>query len=196
MGDRAIAHAPITVNHSGIPAPVGSDLAFSLAYHATTDGNGRFVFDRVLPGKGWVGRHVSWPEDGLKTAVSSTFGEETTFRAGETIQIGIREKGRRVVGRLLAAAAAGRAVQTGGRLGIRNCLARARHQRRQAADPMDHSRGTRWFLSVRRRAGRPLLAGRPVSRPASAQPMGAHRPRSNAGRQPQRRSARLGSARA
>lgn len=69
-------------------------------YRVTTGPDGRFVFERVFPGQGSVGRHILLTvEDGATEATSST-RIPARFVAGETTTIDLGGTGSRVTGQL------------------------------------------------------------------------------------------------
>jgi uncharacterized GH25 family protein len=73
---------------------------FSVEYHAVTGPDGRFVFERVIPGKGWIGRRVLLTGDDGATEVTSAASIPAEFLAGKTCQIDLGGTGRAVVGKL------------------------------------------------------------------------------------------------
>ena len=70
-------------------------------YQSATDSQGRFVFDRVIPGRGWVGRRIIMTvNDGAKD-VTSTHMVALDLFPGATVQANIGGTGRAVVGKLI-----------------------------------------------------------------------------------------------
>ena len=66
----------------------------------TTRPDGRFVFERVIPGEGWIRRRITFMANGEASEVTSSPSLRRHFAAGETVHIDISGIGRAVVGRL------------------------------------------------------------------------------------------------
>ena len=79
---------------------IGKDVPSIFTRHNVTTGtDGRFVFERVFPGKGWIGRRI---HPGVTEAMSSMqIGRR--FPAGETTTLDLGGDGRAVVGKLVPA---------------------------------------------------------------------------------------------
>jgi beta-lactamase regulating signal transducer with metallopeptidase domain/protocatechuate 3,4-dioxygenase beta subunit len=69
-------------------------------HRATTGPDGRFVFERVIPGTGWIGRRIVFMVDEGATEVTSSHMMCADFPAGKTVHIDLGGTGRPVVGRL------------------------------------------------------------------------------------------------
>ncbi len=69
-------------------------------HRATTGPDGRFVFERVIPGNGWLGREITYMVVEGATEVTSSCKVAATFPAGQTIPIDLGGSGRPVVGRV------------------------------------------------------------------------------------------------
>jgi hypothetical protein len=66
-----------------------------------TDDDGRFRFDRVIPGKIRIGRFIRTPDEGGNDGVSSGCMVTFVVEPGEHLELELGGKGRPVVGRLL-----------------------------------------------------------------------------------------------
>lgn len=100
VGKNPRAGAPIEINnhrmqHFGEDAPNMSNQ-----HLATTGPDGRFVFERVIPGKGRIGRQIIFMVDKGATEVTSSRNVAAEFPAGKTVHIDLGGTGRPVVGRL------------------------------------------------------------------------------------------------
>ncbi len=76
-----------------------------LSYTQTTDANGRFAFDRVIPGDGWIGRNILIMVDTGTTETTSSSMVPIQFTAGKTTHVDLGTSGRPVIGQLQSAAA-------------------------------------------------------------------------------------------
>ena len=102
IGHSPVANATIAINLNGRPHPLGDDGPDYVAECVTTTGpGGRFVFDRVIPGRGRVGLCVTPAVQGADMVMDSLCMVHTGFGGGQTIVIGLRGVGRRVRGKLL-----------------------------------------------------------------------------------------------
>jgi len=72
----------------------------STDYEVTTGKDGRFVFERVFPGRGRIGRHILLMADEGATEVTSSQRVSAEFIAGETTTLDLGGTGRPVVGTL------------------------------------------------------------------------------------------------
>jgi protocatechuate 3,4-dioxygenase beta subunit len=91
-------HAELWINHSDYsPFHLPHVL---LKYRQTTDGNGRFVFERVVPGRGGVGRKLQWNRDDGFSEMSSSCLLPAEFKPGKTTHIDLGTSGRPVIGQL------------------------------------------------------------------------------------------------
>jgi hypothetical protein len=77
----------------------------------TTGPDGRFVFDRVIPGRGWIGRGITLMVDDGATEVTSSCKIAAEFPAGKTLNIDLGGSGRAVIGRLQPPHGAGKPVR-------------------------------------------------------------------------------------
>ena len=69
-------------------------------YQVTTGPDGRFVFDRVIPGRGRIGRNITYMVDDGALEVTSSCKIAASFPPGETVHIDLGGTGRAVVGKL------------------------------------------------------------------------------------------------
>jgi beta-lactamase regulating signal transducer with metallopeptidase domain/uncharacterized GH25 family protein len=68
--------------------------------HVHADKDGRFVFERVIPGDGWIGRELHFTGRQGDASATSSKRIPMNFTAGRTTTIQLGGDGRRVVGRL------------------------------------------------------------------------------------------------
>ena len=100
VGRAPTANVPLYLNVAGHDS-YGDDVPHIFTTHETTTGpGGRFVFDRVYPGRGWLGRRIMMMVDDGATEITSSCMVPATFPAGETISINLGGSGRVVVGKL------------------------------------------------------------------------------------------------
>ncbi|QDT40029.1 Regulatory protein BlaR1 [Gimesia alba] len=66
-----------------------------------TDQNGRYVFERVFPGNGYVGRNITFMVNEGATEVTSAIQIPQQFEAGKTITLDLGRSGRPVIGKLV-----------------------------------------------------------------------------------------------
>lgn len=100
VGSQAIANAPITLNTVGIRVNPKDEPRIFTNYQTSTGADGRFVFDRVLPGAADIGRNFVTRADDDAEAVASSYRVRATFVAGQTAKIDIGGSGRPIVGKL------------------------------------------------------------------------------------------------
>lgn len=100
VGKDAVSNVPLLIN-SEILSSYGDGVPHVQAQQkATTGKDGRFVFERVLPGRSRIGRDLRLTvNDGALEATSSCL-IAADFRAGDTTHIDLGGSGRAVVGRL------------------------------------------------------------------------------------------------
>jgi hypothetical protein len=102
VGPAPVPNVTISINFDRPPHVLGDDGPDIIAqYSATTGTDGRFVFDRVLPGHGRIGRMLMPTVDGSAMAMDSSCRVTTSFVGGQTLLIGLNGTGRQVVGKLL-----------------------------------------------------------------------------------------------
>ena len=79
----------------------GTDAPTIYTTHlASTRPDGRFVFERVIPGTGRIGRRITFMVDEGATEAASAFMIRANFPSGKTVHIDLGGIGRPVVGRL------------------------------------------------------------------------------------------------
>jgi len=100
VGKKLGANVPITINVAGRDS-YGNDVPSIFTHHDVTAGpDGRFVFERVIPGSGWIGRRIMLTGDDGATDVTSSCMIAANFPAGKTVHIDLGGAGRAVVGKL------------------------------------------------------------------------------------------------
>ena len=100
IGKTPAANVPITLFVNGRDS-YGHDVPSVFPHHDVTTGpDGRFVFERVIPGGGRIGRRIMLTvDDGAAEATSSCM-IAADFPAGKTVHIDLGGTGRPVVGKL------------------------------------------------------------------------------------------------
>jgi hypothetical protein len=79
----------------------GNDAPRIFSQHRSASGpDGRFVFERVIPGRGWIGRSILLMADQGAMEVTSSCRIAASFPAGQTVHIDLGGTGRAVVGKL------------------------------------------------------------------------------------------------
>ena len=99
IGRAPVPHVPITIQSSATGPRARNGPRVFTFHDATTGPDGRFVFDRVLPGSGRIGRRITLTEGGA-TEIASSVMVAANFPAGETVRIDLGGTGRPVVGKL------------------------------------------------------------------------------------------------
>jgi beta-lactamase regulating signal transducer with metallopeptidase domain/uncharacterized GH25 family protein len=100
IGKAPAANVPIWLNVFGGDA-YGDDVPHIFTDHvATTGPDGRFVFERVIPGRGRIGRRLMLTVRDGAADVTSSCMIAVDFPAGKTIHIDLGGTGRAVVGNL------------------------------------------------------------------------------------------------
>lgn len=100
VGAKPVGNVPITINTEGLHT-YGEKVPRIFAHHDVTAGpDGRFVFERVVPGHARIGRRlIQTFENGAIDVTSSTM-QSADFLPAETAHIDLGGTGRPVVGRL------------------------------------------------------------------------------------------------
>ena len=99
-GKRVVPDALITL-HTDALRSYGPDVPNIYSdYDSTTGPGGRFVFDRVLPGKGWIGRNLLLLVGQGAMEVTSSKRVPASYTAGETTEVTLGGDGRAVIGKL------------------------------------------------------------------------------------------------
>jgi RNA polymerase sigma factor (sigma-70 family) len=100
VGEAPAANVPIEINVLRLNSfGQGGPSIFS-QHTATTGPDGRFVFERVLPGTGRIGRQITFMVREGATEVTSSHNIGANFPSGKTVHIDLGGTGRPVVGRL------------------------------------------------------------------------------------------------
>ena len=98
IGSKAVGGVPIRLEVNRFSGGADEPRVSTL-YEATTDPDGHYRFERVTPGKGWVGRRIFLTvEDGSQEKTSSRM-VATDFPPGKTIKLDLGGTGRSVVGK-------------------------------------------------------------------------------------------------
>jgi Zn-dependent protease with chaperone function len=101
IGKTPASNVPLSLTVSSVHS-YGEDVPSIFNTHYVTTGpGGRFVFERVIPGTGWIGRRLMLTVDDGATDVTSSAMIAAEFPAGKTVQIDLGGNGRAVVGKLL-----------------------------------------------------------------------------------------------
>jgi beta-lactamase regulating signal transducer with metallopeptidase domain/uncharacterized GH25 family protein len=100
VGKTPVAGVPIRLESNGALS-YGQGLAHIYTQHgAVTGPAGRFVFDRVIPGKGSLGRNITLIASEGATEVTSSCMVPVEFVAGKTLHVELGGSGRPVIGKL------------------------------------------------------------------------------------------------
>jgi hypothetical protein len=100
IGKNPMPNVPITINTVGLHSN-GNDVPnIFTTYNATTGQDGRFIFERVIPGDARIGRRIMLTVNDGATDVTSSTMISASFPAGETTRIDLGGTGRPIVGRL------------------------------------------------------------------------------------------------
>ena len=100
VGKRVVPNAPISLQTDALHS-YGPDVPnISTDYESTTGPEGRFVFERVFPGKGWIGRNIPLLVDQGAMEVTSSKRVVVRLTAGDTTKVALGGDGRVVIGKL------------------------------------------------------------------------------------------------
>jgi len=100
IGKTQAANVPITLDVYNRDS-YGDDVPSIFTRHEVTTGpDGRFVFERVIPGSGRIGRRIMFTVDDGAAEVTSSCMVAADFPAGKTVHIDLGGIGRPVVGKL------------------------------------------------------------------------------------------------
>jgi hypothetical protein len=102
VGKEAVAGVPIEIHYSGRSVKAQDGVKFFPRASTTTGAGGRFVFDRVIPGRGSMGRSILITVNDGATEATSSRHDMVDFPAGKTVSVELGGTGRPVVGRLEA----------------------------------------------------------------------------------------------
>lgn len=98
------ANAKLSINHQAnarLRAQNGASIY--LDYNQTTDANGHFAFEHVIPGQGSIGRYILIMMDTGTSEITSSSMVPVKFTAGQTTHIDLGVSGRPVTGQLRTA---------------------------------------------------------------------------------------------
>ncbi len=100
IGKKPAANVPISLDVDSVHS-YGNDVpSIFTSHYVTTGPDGRFVFERVIPGKGSLGRSLMLTvSDGAQDVTSSCM-MPAEFPAGKTVHVDLGGAGRAVVGKL------------------------------------------------------------------------------------------------
>jgi uncharacterized GH25 family protein len=111
VGRTPTANAPLNLQVLD-RGSYGNDVPSVFTDHQVTTGpDGRFDFDRVIPGKGRIGRGITFMVDDGATEVTSSCRILADLPAGKTVHIDLGGTGRAVIGRLQAPEGGGKLVR-------------------------------------------------------------------------------------
>ncbi len=100
VGPSPVAGVEITISTETMHS-YGKDVPNIFTHHnVTTGADGRYVFERVVPGKGWIGRRILLMVKDGAADVTSSKRVKTYFPAGETMTLDLGGDGRAIVGKL------------------------------------------------------------------------------------------------
>ncbi len=100
IGSKAAANVSLTINIQGHDVYGNRVPHIFTAHEVTTGPDGRFVFERVFPGRGYIGRRIMLTVNDGSADVTSSCMMRVEFSAGETARLNVGGNGRAVVGRL------------------------------------------------------------------------------------------------
>ena len=90
----------LTINTKGVES-YGDGVPHIFTHHYTTSGaDGRFVFERVFPGDGRIGRAIVFEANDGATEFASSPMVAASFPAGKTTHFDLGGSGRPVIGKL------------------------------------------------------------------------------------------------
>jgi beta-lactamase regulating signal transducer with metallopeptidase domain/protocatechuate 3,4-dioxygenase beta subunit len=100
VGKAPVANAPIRLEAADVNS-FGPDVPSVFNHHEVTTGpGGRFLLDRVIPGRGRIGRNIVLTVEDGAAEVTSACTVAADFPAGKTVHIDLGGIGRPVVGKL------------------------------------------------------------------------------------------------
>ena len=100
IGKNPAANMPIEIDVSRLDTFGEQGPRIFSQHRATTGPDGRFVFERVIPGAGRIGRRITFMVNEGASEVASAPSIGAKFPAGETVHIDLGGTGRPVVGKL------------------------------------------------------------------------------------------------
>ena len=100
VGAKAMPNVTLNINNEQVHS-YGAERPNIFTHHETaTAGDGSFVFERVFPGKGRIGRRIVFMVRQGATEVTSSAQVPIELPAGETTRLNLGGDGRAVIGRL------------------------------------------------------------------------------------------------
>jgi protocatechuate 3,4-dioxygenase beta subunit len=100
IGPKPAAHVPITLDVARVNSFGRNSPNIFTQHESTTGPDGRFVFERVIPGKGRIGRGFTLLMDQGATEVTSSCKIAAEFPPGKTVHMDLGGTGRAVIGKL------------------------------------------------------------------------------------------------
>jgi protocatechuate 3,4-dioxygenase beta subunit len=100
IGKTPAPNIPLTLDVARLHTNERSEPRYYVQYESATGPDGRFVFEHVIPGKGWLGRRLSLTVDTGATEMISASTIPAEFLAGATNRVDVGGTGRAVVGKL------------------------------------------------------------------------------------------------
>ena len=103
-GSKPLADVSLDLSTNAIQSHGEGEPSIFTRHDTTTGPDGRFVFERVFPGDGRLGRNIVFMVDDGATEVTSSKKVRVQLTAGETSHVDVGGDGRPVVGKLEPAA--------------------------------------------------------------------------------------------
>ena len=100
IGKAPAANVPIELDVWSLSSYGQDEPNIHTQYGTVTGPDGRFAFDRVVPGRGRIGRSIRFIANQGATEVASSCHLATAFPAGNTVRPELGGSGRAVIGRL------------------------------------------------------------------------------------------------
>src|SRR5262249_48481102 len=100
IGKTPAPNIPLSLNVARMHTNERTEPRYYVQYESATGPDGRFVFERVISGKGWLGRRLTLTDEGA-TEVTSASTIAAEFLPGTTNRVALGGTGRAVVGTLL-----------------------------------------------------------------------------------------------
>ena len=101
VGADPVSNVVLSLRDGGIRSSFADEPHIVTRHEVTTGGDGKFVFDRMFPGKGRIGRLLDWPNGDAATEVTSSEKVPAEFIAGRTTRLDLGGVGRPVIGTLV-----------------------------------------------------------------------------------------------
>jgi hypothetical protein len=100
-GGKPRANAQVTITRSDLDGTIGDEGPQVVwGFEAKTGSDGRFVFERVPAGRGWIGGSDGFSDRRNDSATASAYMLCSTFPAGQILHLDIGTTGRSIVGKL------------------------------------------------------------------------------------------------